>query len=961
MKKLLYAIVCCTLCLSTQTGFVSSANADSVRVGFCERYGISSSPNAQEFSGYGYSYLKELAEVTGWNYTFVRCNWDDCLDKLENGEIDAFGPMQITPERAQRFLFPEEAQGFEYGALYALAGNAHLFYEDFECFNGMRVAVIPGSYFDLRFREYCKEKGFTVSFTPAKSVEEMFRLLEAGKVDAIVCGSIVETSNAKVIAKFSVAPFFLAFSKQRDDLLRDFSSGVHKLREQNIFFDAEIYRRHYQDNIVSQPVFTRPEIEYIKSAPVLTVGYDPDWKPLEFYDRHDKDYSGIVADLLQAVERNSGLRFNYVPTPTYKEALDKFQSHALNMVTLHAPLPDTRTANATHTIPLLNVPILMVAKNDTKPQRDMIIGIFSNTHFETEARNQYRDSRFVVYNSVMEGIQAVYKGDITTLLIPSYVFDEIMRDPRYSDLRPLASTRYSLPVQLAIHDPTDGQLTAVLNKAIKRLTQEEIYSSIFANTIRAHSVVSLERVLNEYAYPLILIIFFVILLSLGAVLTNKQIVEKMLRRVAYTDAKTGIANWNSMEHNGPALMSPQSAYVTLDINNFKLLNDYFGFENGDRVLAHIAESLTHFTKKNELAVRCAGDVFGMLLQVKEEQEIRERLALLTEKILTCRPVQEMDGFSLSLSYGICLNRDRTTALLTLRDRADTARKLFKNNYRTTYAFYDEEIHTHIIREREIESKMDDALKNGEFHPYYQPKYDLRNDCIVGAEALARWLSPDQGIIHPCNFIPLFERNGFIVKLDMYILEQTCRHLREWLNEGRSPVPVSVNFSKLHIMNTNFVQDVLNTVQRYCIPPRLIELELTETAFLENTELLLRVMKEFSSHGFTLSMDDFGTGYSSLNMLQELPVNVLKLDRAFLDMTNDNVRARNIIAHVVQMARDLDMRVVSEGVETVDHVRFLKGVGCDMAQGFFYSPPVPVEAFAQMTFYTLPGCRSKMSF
>lgn len=968
MKKLLYAMVCGIFCLFTQTYFVADAiaevragsgttnnianNQSAIRVGFCEQYGFLSTNNPEKPAGYGYAYIQEMAKITGWKYEFVPCAWNQCMNMLETGKLDIFGPMQKTPVRSEKFNFPKEPQGFEYGGLYTLASNTRLFYEDFESFNGIRVATIPDTYFEEPFLKYSGNNDFVVTFVYAENIDEMLALLENGEVDAIICGSLLEQRTTKMIAKFSVAPFYIALSKHRPELLKQFNAGIRTLRTENMHFDTELYHRFYQDSTISKPAFTRAEINYIKNAPVLSVGYDSSWKPLEFYDKENKRFAGIVADILRAVERDSGLRFNFVNTASHGESIKNFQDGTLDIVTLPASASEINAPGVTRSTPLITVPMLMVAKADTKPVRSMTIGFRAGSPFEAEARDVYSDSTLVSFPTLAAGIQAINKGEITTMMVNSFVFGELLRDPRNNNLRPLASTRFSVPVQLAIHDNSNGQLTAVINKAIERLTQEEIYRSVFSNTLRVQSPLSLEQVLNEYAYPLIIIIFLVLFLIFAAVLTNKQVVEKKLRQVAYTDAKTGIENWNSMERNGPSMLGHNSAYVLVDINNFKLLNDYFGFETGDRVLVHIARTLTQFTGRNELAVRCSSDLFGVLLQIKGEHDLRARLIQLTKQILACRPVQEMEGFNMSLSYGICLNKDKTTALPTLNDRADIARKLFKNNYRTTYAFYDDDIHTHIIQEREIESKMVDALKNGEFHAYYQPKYDLRNDCIVGAEALVRWLSPDQGIIHPCNFIPLFERNGFIMKIDMHMLEQVCKRLREWLNEGRIPVPISVNFSKLHIMNTNFVQDVMQIVQKYSIPPQLIELELTETGFLENNELLLRIMREFTGHGFTLSMDDFGTGYSSLNMLQEIPVNVLKLDRAFLGMSNDSMRAKNIIAHVVRMAKDLDMLVVSEGVETIEHVRFLKGVGCDMAQGFFYSPPVPVETFAQMVFYPL---------
>lgn len=946
--------VCLIFCLTILV-LCSSAEATTVRVGFCENYGIISSPSAGMHSGYGYSYLKALQPHTGWEYEFVKCDWEDCMTMLEKGDIDLFGPLQKFSEREEKYYFANYPQGFEYGSLYTLASNSRLFYNDFTSFNNMRVATVSDTYYEHIFTAFSQEKRFTPIFVHAKNIEEMIQMLEQGTVDAFICGNILEAANVKIIAKFSADPFYMAISKKRPELLTRLNKAIHELRTQDIYFEAKIYEQHYQDSAISQPAYTREEIDFIQKAPEIRVGLDPAWAPCEVFDPSSRRYTGIVADLLRNVERNSGLRLTFIETANYKETLDKFISGQLDMATLHTTIPTASESIATRSSPLLQIPVVLISKADAKPARNMTIGLFSHSTFEIEARTFFKDSRFVIYNfdAVNKAISGLYSGDISALLINAYAFDELLRNPAHANLRPLASTRFTLPVSLGINDNSNGLLTSVINKAIERITQEEAYISIFDNNLRSFQILSLSRVLNEYAYPLLIIIFFIVLLSLAAILGNKQLVEKRLRHVAFTDDKLDIPNKNCLEHQGPPLLPVNNAYVTFDINNFKRLNDYFGYESGDRMLVHIAETLKCFAQPTELAVRCNGDTFGMLLHCDGEHQLRKRLEELTECLVTFCPMRNMGGFNLSLAYGACLYMDRQLSIQLLQDRADIARKLFKNSYRTSYAFYDDEIHTHIMQERDIENKMAIALENGEFTAHFQPKYDLRKDRIVGAEALVRWVTKDHGIMLPCKFIPLFERNGFVVKLDMYILDLVCRHLQSWIRKGITPVPIAVNISKLHIMNKDFVNDVMNTVQRYNIPPQLIELELTETAFLENTELLLRIMNTFSAHGFTLSMDDFGTGYSSLNMLQEIPVHVLKLDRAFLDMSSDSERSKNIIAHVVHMARDLNMQVVCEGVETVDHVRFLKTVGCDMAQGFFYSPPVPVDAFAHMAFNTAP--------
>ncbi|HGZ2699170.1 TPA: putative bifunctional diguanylate cyclase/phosphodiesterase, partial [Clostridioides difficile] len=286
---------------------------------------------------------------------------------------------------------------------------------------------------------------------------------------------------------------------------------------------------------------------------------------------------------------------------------------------------------------------------------------------------------------------------------------------------------------------------------------------------------------------------------------------------------------------------------------------------------------------------------------------------------------------------------------TIMDRANTARKTIKGGHKNSFAFYDKEMHKKILKEKEIENSMVDALNNGEFIVYFQPKYSLSDYQIIGAEALVRWDNPQKGLIPPIEFIPVFERNGFIVNIDFYVFEEVCKKIREWMDEGQKVVPISVNLSRMHFVNSNFIEEFKLIVDKYKIPTRLIELELTETAVLDNIEGLLDTMNNLKEKGFVISMDDFGTGYSSLNLLKELPVDILKLDRAFFTEKDESNNEKIVISNVIKMAKELKMKVISEGVETISQVEFLKQIGCDMVQGYLFSKPMPVKEFEKIAF------------
>ncbi|HDN2408795.1 TPA: bifunctional diguanylate cyclase/phosphodiesterase, partial [Clostridioides difficile] len=436
------------------------------------------------------------------------------------------------------------------------------------------------------------------------------------------------------------------------------------------------------------------------------------------------------------------------------------------------------------------------------------------------------------------------------------------------------------------------------------------------------------------------------------IIYNKKKKEDYLRKIAYTDPLTGADSIDKFKINSNKLFAKNNpeeyALFYIDVDKFKYINDMFGYDMGNDTLIHISNTIASELKEDEIFARVSADHFVLLIKYKTDDDIKTRLNNIYNKVqILSNP--KINYYKLILDCGIYKISKSDNDINTIMDRANTARKTIKGGHKNSFAFYDKEMHKKILKEKEIENSMVDALNNGEFIVYFQPKYSLSDYQIIGAEALVRWDNPQKGLIPPIEFIPVFERNGFIVNIDFYVFEEVCKKIREWMDEGQKVVPISVNLSRMHFVNSNFIEKFKLIVDKYKIPTRLIELELTETAVLDNIEGLLDTMNNLKEKGFVISMDDFGTGYSSLNLLKELPVDILKLDRAFFTEKDESNNEKIVISNVIKMAKELKMKVISEGVETISQVEFLKQIGCDMVQGYLFSKPMPVKEFEKIAF------------
>lgn len=387
------------------------------------------------------------------------------------------------------------------------------------------------------------------------------------------------------------------------------------------------------------------------------------------------------------------------------------------------------------------------------------------------------------------------------------------------------------------------------------------------------------------------------------------------------------------------------AIVCMDINKFKYINDTIGYEAGDNLLKEISNIVSAQSYDIVLMGRVSADNFLLLMTYINEKQVVLNLERLNEEFMNKIKYCNM-GKSSYLVSGICVIKYGDDVMKAI-ENANIARKKVKKNPEKRYYFYDQVLEKEIQLEMSICNNMQQALENEEFKMYLQPKISLENNKIVGAEALTRWIKNDGTVMIPDQFIPLFEKNGFIVNLDFYIYERACKTIKKWLDDKVEPVTISVNVSRVHLNTDDFVEKILRLVEKYEIPHRYLEFELTESIFLDNTETALSTMRKLREEQFYVSIDDFGAGYSSLNLLKDMATDVLKLDKEFFRRGEMQKEEKIIVSSITNMAKQLEMKVLSEGVETESQSDFLKEIACDMAQGYLYAKPMPEPEFTEM--------------
>ncbi len=422
----------------------------------------------------------------------------------------------------------------------------------------------------------------------------------------------------------------------------------------------------------------------------------------------------------------------------------------------------------------------------------------------------------------------------------------------------------------------------------------------------------------------------------------------LMHRVDY-DELTGLLNRNAfvrevqniLLEDATGAAAGEYAVVYFDIIRFKAINDLFGMLEGDKLLKYIAELVRKVIKEQDIACRLDADRFVIFSHSEGK-----KLERLVEKLLHGLTRYDLP-FEIACNVGVYVTGNDQISVEAMIDRATMAQAVIKGNYSLKCNYYQETLRNDLLTEQEIVGMMLNALADREFVVYYQPQYNHSTGILIVAEAWVRWKHPEKGLISPGIFIPIFEKNGFITKLDYCVFEEVCIFLRRSIDRKLHIVPISTNFSRNDIFQPDFVECLEMIRKKYDVPAKYLRVEITESAAMDNNYQINEIIQNLHEYGYIVEMDDFGSGYSSLNVLKDIDLDIIKLDMLFLAEEGKNNRGGTIISSIIRMAKWLNMPVIAEGVETVEQADFLRSIGCNYIQGYLYSKPVPQEEYEKI--------------
>lgn len=957
MKKIFIAIITVIFSVSFFSSVCVTASSyqvtdrKTVRVGYLENYATIIEPSRKGKMGYGYDFLAEVAKYTNWEYEFVSCEWDKGLEMLKQGEIDIFGPLQKTTERMAAFDFPNREMGYESATLCALKDKG-IFYNDFQSFNDMTVAVDKDSFFLSLIAPFANENDIDLKLvhTPTADYESG---IKSKAFDLVLSGSLMPINGTCVVARIGSFPWYYATTKGNSEILDGLNYALEAIMTDDIHFMATLEKKYFESSPNNDIAITREENDFVKSHPVVTVVSAPNFSPISFYDKESKEYDGITVDLLRNIGDSIGIKFNFIKTASVDESLAHLKNGQADLM-----LSDFNTSNDNLLLSrsIIDLPIVLLGHSRVDLSKELSVAMPSlDSEAAQAAMETYPNYKYIDFSTFENVTEAIISQETDLGLVPSYMADDIVREDHHTKFLSIP-TGIAYPIRAAVIPGENHALISLINKATMKQSTEYINNVIFSNTVNRVYNVSFIDVLRHNPLLIIGIIFcfFAFMLLVFYLMSRRSKIK--LQKAAYVDYLTGLSTKEKFRIDAEAKLKNASSgeycIYNIDINNFKYINDAFGYTVGNRVLQAIGDHFREHSESYLLASRMQADTFVLMAKTPDKDLIIPTIQALhntQSKVSAVLP----SHYHVTFSTGVYIVDKPNISLDAMIDKAGTARKSVKGGYQSSISIYTNEIEEIIDRQKDITLAMEHALYNNEFLVYFQPKFDLRTNQLAGAEALVRWENPSRGFMMPNDFISLFEKNGFILKLDLYMFKQVGLIVRNIMNRYNLENHVSdddfgtvfsVNLSKFSLTDPFIVEKICEILHQCQVPSRLIEIELTESLVTDDLENLLKIMERFRSKGFTVSIDDFGSGYSSLNLLKDLPVQIIKIDRAFLSQSSDTYRGQTIISSILHMAKLLGICTVAEGVENEEQIHLLRSMGCDIAQGYYYSKPLPRDEF-----------------
>lgn len=921
-----------------------------VKVAFFPMDGYHIINGDDSYGGMDVEYLNALCDYTDWKIQYVRCDsWEEALQLLSNQQVDLVGSAQYSSERAQVYQYADLSSGYTFGVI-ATNSESTIAYEDFTAMKEITFGMVENYVRKDEFIQYLSDHGVKKpSIIEYPSTAELQNALAEGKIDALVHTFTEVREGQRLIGRFAPRPFYYITYQGNDDVMRELNQAAADLKMNHPELETELMNKFYYSRFDKTALFTTEEQAYIAEKPQVVIGYLDGFYPFSYEE--DGEFKGLTRELMENAIRNMGMEPEYRKMANRKEAHISLENGEIDILAYCTDKEEElKKYGLTKVCNYADAPLVLVTVKNRNLDDIETLATVSFLMDKVKTAVQTEKMKVITYDTQQECIDAVKETKVDAVLCDGYLAEYLMRtELRYKNLqiKNVFSSEYSIAM---VTREDDRLLSGIFEKTMTSIDSKQINAYMLKeNTYPLISVVDFVR--NHSFLIISFLIGIIILVILVAVHMIND--SKKIQNLMYRDTKMNIWNLNYLIYWGEHKLLPERnmhyAVVYVNVEQFRRYNIIYGWNAGEHLLEGVADILIkNVDSETEICARNQGDRFVMLLHYPDREAFTTRIQTLRKDVQKWI-LSDTDNH-MSLKMGVYYIPQENSDLRLAINYANQALEFMGNDKSDGIKTYDEKLETLLKERHEREKLLDSADINKDFVTYYQPKVDIRNGKIVGAEALVRFLDPTDGgkVKAPGFFVPYYEQIGRITEIDFFVFESVCKMLRRCLDAGLPVVTISCNFSRTHFIKPGFPEHFVEILERYHISKDLIEVEITETLVVEELQqnMVKRTLDVLKEKGIRLSIDDFGAGYSSLGIFEQIPASVIKLDRSFLLNQEDHNRQVKIMRGIVKLAEELDAQIVCEGVETENDVTLMKEIGAYVAQGYFYSKPVSEAEFEE---------------
>ncbi len=902
--------------------------------------------NSRYAKGYGYEIFKKIEEVSDFQFTFVAIE-GSLTEAVENGTVDMAGFSIQTDARTEKVLYSQVEFGKISAAL--LTNDSSILYNDPQSIDGKTVATYKDNIAQAELERYCDYYDISVEYVYDTISNYMY--LDTDYY--IGYAKHVESENKNNVLNLGVYNLYMTTdfnNKETLDTLDIVFSDVIST-EGNFFLELE--EKYLSHNIeLNHRSLNKKELAKLQERP-LQVGYVSDYAPISYQNEYGEP-DGAMVDTLNMFSKQHNFEVVYHPyslsdNPNSRKDFDI-------LLTIYGDgIFDFEHYDTTEAYYV--IPMYAQVHADRHTDNSNIGKIIENSStigmlpYETVSfdnfLNAFPHNKIVFFDDWHQLLDSFAKGSIDMLVSTesSTSYAELYLE---DTSRLTIHTDFEVPMQFFVSKNIADEYMSIFNVLLDTVSRE-VYRSIINSSSNTYypKKTLLDYIKDDWGYAVLFITVIIVLFLLYAY-RQQQKKQHIIVHAYNTDALTGFMAMHAFNEKLDSLLqnSKPSEYelISLDIDMFKTINTHYSTEKGTNVILAISNALKKaFEHTTILATRRSADHFILVRKMHDGGTIKE---IYIRYILPYVRNVIGEKYNLSMSFGsVCIDdcSEKPSALI---GHADTARTTGKGRHHTTFITFDKKMKKLYNNKINITLRMEQASQDKEFRAVYQPKVNLATQRIDGAEALVRWQTQQGDTLYPDEFIPVFEENGFISYLDLYVLEEVCIFIIT--NKNHIDIPrISVNLSAYTVLDDTIEEKILAILSKYNIQTSEIELEITESAIVDNESTFLKRIKKLKNHGFVISIDDFGAGVSSLNRLNVVDADILKFDKVFFSESSQDARTKIVVQDLIALAEHLEMKVVAEGIETQEQALWLKNLGCTYAQGYYFEKPVEKEVFKQM--------------